>query len=230
MRTSSWVTWWPRGRMNNTAQCLIRSLWNKEKNSLGLRVQGLIFRLWDNAGLNYEKTSKSLTSTKSKNVASDVSHTQSTEIHCNLQAYSFMHLANTQLSGPSVNFSINALEFHDSLRRKHGTFILRWRFFFSFFLILYGFIDRTASEMTGNRTTDRGWYAAKGPRQGLKPRATAGNPLYQLSQQVQLCWFCLQDALTWVNPPQNSSYTLFQLNYLSDLDTYEPYLKTWFSR
>ena len=102
--------------------------------------------------------------------------------------------------------------------------------FFLFFLILYGFIDRTASEMTGNRTTDRGWYAAKGPRQGLKPRATAGNPLYQLSQQVQLCWFCLQDALTWVNPPQNSSYTLFQLNYLSDLDTYEPYLKTWFSR
>ena len=161
MRTSSWVTWWPRGRMNNTAQCLIRSLWNKEKNSLGLRVQGLIFRLWDNAGLNYEKTSKSLTSTKSKNVASDVSHTQSTEIHCNLQAYSFMHSANTQLSGPSVNFSINALEFHDSLRRKHGTFILRWRFFWQ--------DDRKQNDRSGV-------IRSKGPQAGTQTQGHCREP------------------------------------------------------
>ena len=55
------------------------------------------------------------------------------------------------------------------------------------FFFFYGFIDRLAENMTGNREREGGeWHAAKGPGPGVEPGTTAeprqmGHVLFQLS-------------------------------------------------
>ena len=97
----------------------------------------------------------------------------------------------------------------------------------------YGFIDRTASEMTGNRWPSRNDTQQRAPGRDSNPgplqrgqscSTNWANGSNYVDSVYRMHWHELLYLMC--HPPQNSSSALFQFIHLSDLDTSGPCLKT----